>query len=52
MPALLIIALIVGVVLFGFGIFVAALKVLLFIGLIIVVLAIIGWIVRAVRSRV
>lgn len=52
MPALLIVAIIVGVILFGFGIFVAALKFLLFIGLIIVVLAIIGWIVRSVRSRV
>jgi hypothetical protein len=51
MPALLIIAIIVGVVLFGFGIFVAALKFLLFIGVVIVVLAVIGWVVRGARNR-
>lgn len=52
MPALLIIAIIVGLVLLFSGIFVAALKFLLFIGLILIVLAIVGWIVRSVRSRV
>ncbi|MCJ1715853.1 hypothetical protein ACLBWP_15510 [Microbacterium sp. M1A1_1b] len=52
MPALLIIAIVVGLVLLFSGIFVAALKFLLFIGLILIVLAIVGWIVRQVRSRV
>lgn len=50
MPALLIIALIVGVVLLVTGIVSAALKVLLFIGLVLIVLAVIGWILRRVRG--
>jgi hypothetical protein len=52
MAALLIIALIVGIIVFGLGFLGAALHVLFVIGVIIVVLAIIGWIVRSVRSRV
>ncbi|NII39424.1 membrane-bound ClpP family serine protease [Curtobacterium flaccumfaciens] len=50
MPALLIIAIIVGVVLLVTGIVSAALKVLLFIGLVLIVLAVIGWILRRVRG--
>ncbi|WP_204249217.1 hypothetical protein [Frondihabitans sp. PAMC 28766] len=52
MVPLLIIVLIVGIILFGISFIGAALHFLLWIGLIIVVIAIIGWIVRAVRSRV
>lgn len=51
MPALLVIAIIVGLVLLLSGIFVAALKFLLFIGIVLIVLAVIGYIVRSVRSR-
>jgi len=51
MPALLVIAIIVGLVLLFSGIFVAALKFLLFIGIVLIVLAVIGYIVRSVRSR-
>lgn len=50
MPALLIIAVIVGIVLLVTGIVSAALKALLFIGLVLIVLAVIGWIVRRVRG--
>ncbi|MDM7886630.1 MULTISPECIES: hypothetical protein [Curtobacterium] len=52
MPALLVIAIIVGLVLLFSGIFVAALKFLLFIGIVLILLAVVGWIVRSVRSRV
>lgn len=52
MPLLFIILIIVGIVVFGFGIFVAALKFLIFIGIIIVIIAAVSWIVRSVRSRV
>lgn len=52
MPALLIIAIIVGVVLLFSGIFVAALKFLLFIGIVLIVVAVIGYIVRSMRSKV
>jgi hypothetical protein len=48
----IIIVLIVGIVLFGISFIGAALHFLLWIGLIVVVIAIILWIVRAVRSRV
>jgi hypothetical protein len=50
MPALLIIAIIVGIVLLITGIVSAALKVLLFIGIVLIALAVIGWIVRRVRG--
>jgi hypothetical protein len=52
MVPLLIIAIIVGIIVFGLGFIGAALHFLFIIGVIIVVLAIIGWIVRAVRGRV
>ncbi len=51
MPALLIIAIIVGLVLLFSGIFVGALKFLLWVGLVIVILAIIGWLLRSIRGR-
>ncbi|GGK86480.1 membrane-bound ClpP family serine protease [Curtobacterium luteum] len=51
MPALLIIAIIVGLVLLFSGIFVAALKFLLFIGIALILLAIIGWLLRSIRGR-
>ena len=50
MPALLIIAIIIGIVLLVTGIVSAALKFLLLIGLVLIVLAVIGWIVRRVRG--
>jgi high-affinity Fe2+/Pb2+ permease len=50
MPALLIIAIIIGIVLLVTGIVSAALKFLLFIGLVLIVLAVIGWIVRRRRG--
>ncbi|WP_344793533.1 hypothetical protein [Frondihabitans peucedani] len=52
MPVLFIVLIIAAIVIFGFGIFVAALKFLIVIGIILFVLAVIGWIVRNVRSRV
>ncbi|RKR73894.1 hypothetical protein [Frondihabitans australicus] len=51
MPALFIILIIVGVILFGFSFFVAALKFLLWVGLIILVIGIIGWIWRTLVGR-
>lgn len=49
MTGLAIILLIVGVVLLLLGIFVTAAKFLLWIGLVIVVLAIIAWLLRSIR---
>ncbi|WIE63703.1 MULTISPECIES: hypothetical protein [unclassified Curtobacterium] len=51
MPALLIIAIIVGLVLLFSGIFVSALKFLLFIGIALILLSIIGWLLRSIRGR-
>ena len=50
MPALLLIAIIIGIVLLVTGIVSAALKFLLFIGLVLIVLAVVGWILRRVRG--
>ncbi|WP_181439626.1 hypothetical protein [Curtobacterium sp. MCBD17_032] len=50
MPALLIIAIIVGIVLLVTGIVSAALKALLFIGIVLIVLAVVGWVLRRVRG--
>ncbi|GAA3337532.1 hypothetical protein GCM10017714_04990 [Curtobacterium pusillum] len=51
MPALLIIAIIVGLVLLFSGIFVGALKFLLWIGIVLILLAVIGWLLRSIRGR-
>ncbi|MBF4628727.1 hypothetical protein N8D74_17280 [Curtobacterium flaccumfaciens] len=51
MPALLIIAIIVGLVLLFSGIFVGALKFLLWVGIVLILLAVIGWLLRTIRGR-
>ncbi|ROQ41206.1 hypothetical protein EDF46_0582 [Frondihabitans sp. PhB188] len=51
MPALFIVIIIVGIIVFGLSFLGAALKFLLFVGLIIVAIGIIGWIVRALTGR-
>ena len=51
MPALLIVLLIVGVVLLVFGIAVQAVKWLIIIAVILILLAIIGWLLRTIRGR-
>ncbi|MGN7189886.1 MULTISPECIES: hypothetical protein [unclassified Curtobacterium] len=51
MPALLIIAIIVGLVLLFSGIFVGALKFLLWIGIVLILLSVIGWLLRSIRGR-
>ncbi|MBT1624304.1 hypothetical protein KK101_16535 [Curtobacterium flaccumfaciens pv. oortii] len=51
MPALLIIAIIVGLVLLFSGIFVGALKFLLWVGIVLIILAVIGWLLRGIRGR-
>ncbi|WP_144765551.1 DUF4175 domain-containing protein [Curtobacterium sp. 9128] len=51
MPALLIIAIVIGLVLLFSGIFVGALKFLLWIGIVLIILAIIGWLLRSIRGR-
>jgi hypothetical protein len=51
MPALLIIAIIVGLVLLFSGIFVAALKFLLWVGIVLLLLGVIGWLLRSIRGR-
>lgn len=51
MPVLFIVIIVVGVVVFGLSFLGAALKFLLFVGLIIVAIGIIGWIARAVTGR-
>ncbi len=49
MTGLAIILLIIGVVLLVFGIFVATAKFLLWIGIVIIVVAIIAWLIRYIR---
>ncbi|WIA98910.1 hypothetical protein [Curtobacterium sp. MCBA15_012] len=51
MPALLIIAIVVGLVLLFSGIFVGALKFLLWIGIVLILLSVIGWLLRSIRGR-
>lgn len=51
MPALLIIAIIVGLVLLFSGIFVGALKFLLWVGIVLILLSVIGWLLRSIRGR-
>lgn len=49
MPVIAIILLIVGVVLLLLGIFVEAAKFLLWIGIVIIVIAVIAWLIRYIR---
>ncbi|MFZ7088473.1 hypothetical protein [Curtobacterium sp. RRHDQ10] len=51
MPALLIIAIVIGVIFLFVGGFVAALKFLLWIGIVLVLLSVIGWLLRSIRGR-
>ncbi|BDZ50932.1 hypothetical protein GCM10025867_31730 [Frondihabitans sucicola] len=51
MPVLFIILIIAAIVIFGFGIFVAALKFLIIVGIILFIIGVIGWILRSVRNR-
>jgi hypothetical protein len=51
MPVLFIILIIAAIVIFGFGIFVTALKFLIIVGIILFVIGVIGWILRSVRNR-
>ncbi|KAA9111063.1 DUF4175 domain-containing protein [Microbacterium rhizomatis] len=49
MPALAIVLLIIGIVLLAFGLFVEAVKFLLWLGIVIIVIAIIAWLMRYIR---
>ncbi|MBW9092468.1 hypothetical protein JNB62_02090 [Microbacterium jejuense] len=49
MTALAVILLIIGIVLLLFGVFVEAAKFLLWIGIVIIVIAIIAWLIRYIR---
>jgi membrane-bound ClpP family serine protease len=49
MPVIAIILLVIGVVLLLFGIFVEAAKFLLWIGIVIIVIAVIAWLIRYIR---
>ncbi len=51
MPALALILLIVGIVLLLLGVFVEAVKFLLWVGLVIVILAVIAWLMRFIRRQ-
>lgn len=51
MVGLVIILLIVGIVLLALGLFVEAVKFLLWIGIIIIVIAIIAWLLRFIRRQ-
>ncbi|TQJ31849.1 hypothetical protein [Microbacterium sp. SLBN-146] len=52
MPALAIILLIIGLVLLALGIFVEAVKFLLWIGIVVLVLAVIAWLMRFIKRQV
>lgn len=52
MPALAIILLIIGLVLLALGIFVEAVKFLLWVGIVILVLAVIAWLMRFIKRQV
>ncbi|MDD7929862.1 hypothetical protein [Microbacterium thalli] len=51
MPALAIILIIIGIALLFTGIFVEAVKFLLFVGIAIIVLAVIAWLMRSIRNK-
>lgn len=51
MTALAVILLVIGIVLLLFGIFVEAAKFLLWIGLVIIIIAIIAWLLRFIRRQ-
>ncbi|WP_185843111.1 hypothetical protein [Microbacterium kyungheense] len=51
MSALAVILLIIGIVLLLFGVFVEAAKFLLWVGIVIIVIAIIAWLMRFIRRQ-
>ncbi|MCC4908981.1 hypothetical protein [Microbacterium sp. cx-59] len=51
MPALALILLVIGIVLLLLGVFVEAVKFLLWVGLVIVIIAIIAWLLRVIRRQ-
>lgn len=51
MVGLLVILIIVGIVLLLLGVFVEAVKFLLWIGIVILVIAVIAWLMRSIRGR-
>lgn len=51
MPALALILLVIGIVLLLLGVFVEAVKFLLWVGLVIVIIAIIAWLMRFIRRQ-
>ena len=51
MTALAVILLVIGIVLLLFGVFIEAAKFLLWIGLVIIIIAIIAWLMRFIRRQ-
>ncbi|GAA1445986.1 hypothetical protein [Leifsonia poae] len=51
MPVLFIILIVLAIIFFGLGIFVTALKWLLYIAIILLLVGVIGWIIRSIRGR-
>ncbi len=51
MPALFIVVIIVGLVLLFFGVLVEAVRFLLFLGIAIVIIAVIAWLLRSIRNK-
>lgn len=51
MPALAIILIVIGIVLLLLGVFVEAVKFLLFVGIAIIILAVIAWLMRSMRNK-
>lgn len=51
MPALAIILIIIGIALLFTGIFVEAVKFLLFVGIALIVIAVIAWLMRSIRNK-
>lgn len=51
MPALAIILIIIGIALLFTGIFVEAVKFLLFVGIALIIIAVIAWLMRSIRNK-
>lgn len=51
MPALIVILIVVGIVLLLLGVFVEAVKFLLWLGIVILVIAVIAWLLRFIRRQ-
>ncbi len=51
MPALFVILIIVGIVLLFFGVLVEAVRFLLFVGVAVVIIAVIAWLLRSIRNK-